>query len=149
MRFCDSGVLQLFYRRRDITFEYPQMRPQRRMLDALGIDGMSSDEEENVADGVQYRIQAPRWRSMTVTPWLRVFDGLHVYNRLQKNSKDMRGAWPRRRLPTTVQSASRGFVSGLPINAYRTRWLEEQLDIANTVHPSPAAAYLHDPQLAE
>ncbi|KAF9642614.1 hypothetical protein BDM02DRAFT_3192944 [Thelephora ganbajun] len=43
----------LYHHHRDITFEYLQMAPQWRMLEALGVDGMSSDEEEKCQD---YRV---------------------------------------------------------------------------------------------
>ena len=143
----NSWTTQLFYRRRDITFVYPQMEPQRRMLDELGIDGMSSDEGEKVNNGIQYRIYAPRWRARMVTPWLRVFDSLYLDYRMGDNSGDQRGTLPRRRVPTRLESSSRKYVPGLPINAYRTDWLEEQLDITNLVHPAPAKRYQHDPDL--
>lgn len=119
------------------------------MIQALGIDGMSSDEEEVLADGVQYRIQTPRWRAEMVTPWLRMFDAIYRYHRLENHTGDMRGTFPRRRIPTTTESTSRKFVPGLPINAYKTQWLEEQLDIPNIVHPAPAVRFTHDPQLQQ
>jgi hypothetical protein len=125
------------------------MELQRRMLDGLGVDGMSSDEEERFEGSIQYRILVPRWRSQILIPWLRMFDILHQHYRLEDNSKDMRGALPQRRVPGSSWSASRRFVPGLPMNVYRTEWLEGQLDIPNVVHPAPPAAYLHDPQLAE
>lgn len=125
------------------------MEPQRRMLEALGVHGMSSDEEEKVEGQIQYRILAPRWRAPMLTPWLRTFDAIYRYYRLEDNGNDMRGTMPRRRIPTTVESTSRGFVAGLPINAYKTNWLEEQLDVTNIVHPSPVARYTHDPQLLQ
>ena len=119
------------------------------MLEALGVDGMSSDEEEKVQDGIQYRILTPGWRAPMLTPWLRMFDAIYRHYRLENHANDMRGAFPRRRVATSAESASRRFVAGLPINAYRTTWLERQLDIANRVHPAPTAKYTHDPQLAQ
>ena len=119
------------------------------MLDDLGIDGMSSDEEERFEEGVQYRILMPKWRSPTLTPWLRQFDDIYLYYRHEKNSLDMRGTFPRRRLPSPFWSSSRKFVAGLPFNAYRTEWLEEQLDIPNIVHPVPPITYSHDPALSQ
>lgn len=110
---------------------------------------MSSDEEEKVPDGIQYRVIAPRWRAPMLTPWLRMFDAIYRYHRLEDNTSDMRGALPRRRVPSTAISTSRKFVPGLPINAYMTSWLEEQLDIANVVHPGPKITYTHDPRLSE
>ncbi|KAF9642160.1 hypothetical protein BDM02DRAFT_3105986 [Thelephora ganbajun] len=139
----------LYHRRRDITFEYPQMAPQQQMLEVLGVDGMSSDEEEKVEDGIQYQILTPRWRAPMLTPWLRMFDAIYRHHRLEDNASDMRGSLPRRRVATSSESTSKRFVPGLPINAYRTDWLEGQLDIANVVHPAPGAKYTHDPQLAQ
>jgi len=115
----------------------------------MGVDGMSSDEEEKVHDGIQYRIRVPRWREPLVTPWLRMFDAIYRYHRLEENAGDMRGAMPRRRVPSNIPSTSKKFVPGLPINAYEITWLEEQLDIANVVHPGPKAKFIHDPHLAQ
>lgn len=84
-----------------------------------------------------------------MTPWLRIFNALYIYHRTQNDNGDRRGALPRRRVATTLESTSRKFVSGLPINAYRTDWLEEQLDVTNVVHPTVAVKYTHDPQLAQ
>lgn len=125
------------------------MEPQRRMLEQLGVNGMSSDEGEKVDSGVQYRIYAPRWRAPMLTPWLRVFDALYLDFRMGDDSRDHRGNLPRRRVPTRLESSSRKFVAGLPINAYRADWLEEQLDVANIVHPSPECRYTHDPHLVQ
>ena len=122
---------------------------QRRLLEAFGVDGMSSDEEEKVHDGIQYRALVPRWRAPMVTPWLRMFDSIYRYYRLEDNPGDMRGAMPRRRVPSAIMSTSKRFVPGLPLNAYALNWLEEQLDIANSVHPGPNVTYSHDPKLSE
>ena len=142
-------TMQLYHRRRDITFDFPQMEPQRHMLEELGIDGMSSDEGENVATGRQYRIYVPRWRAPMLTPWIRFFDTLYLYRRTGDDDGDQRGNMPRTRVPTRLQSTSRKYVAGLPINAYSTDWLEEQLDIQNLVHPTPEIIYHHDPDLTQ
>lgn len=119
------------------------------MLEALGVHGMSSDEEEHVQDGIQYRIMTPRWRAMSLAPWLRTFDALYRYHRLEDNGGDRRGCMPRRRVPTNVKSTSRRFVAGLPFNAYDVNWMTEQLDAANVVHPTEEVVYEHDPQLSQ
>jgi hypothetical protein len=125
------------------------MEPQQQMLEALGINGMSSDEEETVSNGIQYQIRPPRWRAPMVTPWLRMFDSIYIYHRTENNDGDRRGSMPRRQVSTTVESTSRKFVSGLPINAYKIEWLEEQLDLVNVVHPTSPIDYEHDPDLAQ
>jgi hypothetical protein len=124
------------------------MEPQREMLMALGVDGMSSDEEQRVPSGVQYRILTPRWRSSTVTYWLRMFDKVHLYHRLEHGTNDMRGCLPRTRVPTSIESESRRFVPGLPLNAYKESWLHEQLDVPNLVHPTPSVILRHDEVLS-
>ncbi|KAF9647791.1 hypothetical protein BDM02DRAFT_2510324 [Thelephora ganbajun] len=139
----------LYHRRRDLTFAYRQMEPQRRMLEDLGVDGMSSDEEVKTRDGIQYLILVPKWRAPVLTPWLRVFDSLYLRHRNQDEHGDQRGCLPRRRGASTKESSSRKFVPGLPINAYRADWLEQQLDIANIVHPTAPQLYTHDPALAQ
>ena len=125
------------------------MKPQRRMLEDLGIDGMSSDEEVKTRDGLQYFVLVPKWRAPVLTPWLRIFDSLYLYRRNQAQHGDQRGCLPRRRNASAKESASPKFVAGLPINAYRTDWLEQQLDVANMVHPTDPQTYTHDPALAE
>lgn len=116
---------------------------------ALGVDGMSSDEEERVPGGIQYRILLPRWRSHDLTSWLRMFDAIYLNYRLEHCTNDRRGCMPRKRIPTFVESQSRRFIPGLPFTAYRVSWLEEQLDIANIVHPTPGIPFLHDEALSQ
>jgi hypothetical protein len=138
---------QLYHRRRDLTFRYPQMEPQRTMLEGLGVDGMSSDEEEIVNGQKRYPILPPEWRDTRVTAWLRIFDSLYLYTRLQSSAVDARGRMPRDRVSTARFSSSKRFVAGLPINAYKPSWLEKQLDVRNIVHPGPPRDYVHDPEL--
>ena len=128
---------------------YPQMAPQRRMLEELGIDGMSSDEEVYTPEGKKYRALSPRWRAPAVGFWLRIFDGLYLHHRNQEEHGDQCGCLPRTRCGPIKESSSRKFVPGLPINAYKTDWLEQQFDVANIVHPSEERPYVHDPQLAQ
>lgn len=125
------------------------MAPQRRMLEDLGVEGMSSDEEVKTQEGTRYLVLIPKWRAPVLTPWLRIFDALYLRYRNQRVHGDQRGCLPRRRNASAKESTSRKFVPGLPVNAYRTDWLEQQFDIANIVHPAPAQQYTHDPALAE
>lgn len=140
---------KLYHRRRDVTFHHRQMEPQRRMLEDLGIDGMSSDEEEAVNGQKRYLITPPQWRMPFVGVWLRVFDGLCIHRRLEGDAADGRGRLPRDRIATNRFSTSKKFVPGLPINAYRKSWLDKQLDVKNVIHPAPELLYHHDPALAE
>ena len=81
--------------------------------------------------------------------WLRVFDSLYLRHRNQEEHGDQRGCMPRRREHSAKESTSRKFVPGLPINAYRPDWLEQQMDVPNMVHPSALQLYIHDPQLIQ
>lgn len=130
-----------------MTFDYQQMETQREMLEALGIDGTSSDEEQIFNGRKRYLILVPEWRDPVVTAWLRVFDSLCLHNRLNANAVDGRGQMPRTRVMTSRFSTSRRFVAGLPINAYRDSWLERQVNLRNIVHPGPPQEYDHDPAL--
>lgn len=125
------------------------MQSQVRMLEELGPDGMSSDEEVNTPQGKQYVVLVPRWRAPVLTPWLRVFDSLYLRHRNRAEHGDQRGSLPRRRNASARESTSQKFVPGLPVNAYRAEWLEQQLDIRNVIHPSPSRPYTHDPALAQ
>ena len=146
----ESGLLQLYHRRRDLALLYrDQMKSQVRMLEELGADGMSSDEEMSTPQGKQYLILVPKWRAPVLTPWLRVFDSLYLRNRNQAQNGDQRGSLPRRRNSSAKESLSQSFVPGLPVNAYRAEWLEQQLDVRNVVHPGPPRPYTHDPALAQ
>ena len=69
---------------------------QRRLLEQLGTDGMSSDEREDTETGKQYRIYVPKWRAPILTPWVRVFDLLYLHRRMGDDSGDQRGNLPRR-----------------------------------------------------
>ena len=128
---------------------YPQMQQQRIMLEALGPDGMSSDEEVITPEGKKYFILVSKWRAPFLTPWLRIFDSLYLRHRNQQEHGDQRGCLPRKRYASTRVSTSQKWVPGLPVNAYRLDWLEQQLDVANVVHPSPEQLYTHDPLLAQ
>jgi hypothetical protein len=123
------------------------MAEQREMLEDLGVDGMSSDEEEIIDGRTQYLIVLPEWRNPRVTIWLRIFDGLCLYHRRRVGAVDARGRMPRTRIATTRLSTSKKFVAGLPENAYRRAWLEKQLDVRNVVRPGPFREYEHLPEI--
>lgn len=125
------------------------MEPQRRLLEDLGVDGMSSDEEVATSEGKRYFTLMPKWRAPVLALWLRVFDSLYLHHRNRAEHGDQRGCMPRRREASAKESTSGRFVPGLPINAYRRDWLERQLDVPNIVHPSAEQSYTHDPQLAQ
>lgn len=98
------------------------------MLELIGIDGMSSDEEVRTGGNIHYRIHKCHWRAATVTSWLRYLDSMHAYDRFNSDPKTLRGAAPRFRTITSLYSHSRRFIPGLPLNAYAADWYMEQTD---------------------
>ena len=119
------------------------------MLEGLGVDGMSSNEEVKTTKGKKYFVLIPKWRAPMLTPWLRIFDSLYLRHRNREEHGDQRGSMPRKRYACNKESTSRKFIPGLPINAYRPDWLEQQLDVTNVIHPSDPQPYTHHPQLAQ
>ncbi|KII89497.1 hypothetical protein PLICRDRAFT_175670 [Plicaturopsis crispa FD-325 SS-3] len=111
------------------------------ILQLLGPDGMSSDEEEGPPGTRVFQIYEPRFRADQVTVWLRTFDSIH--HLLRSSAPDLRGNWPRSR---NVQedddndrpplSRSNKFVPGLPVNAYNAEWLRARHDVSYAVRPS-------------
>ena len=141
--------IQLFIRRRDVTFCYPGLTSQRGKLEQLGTRGMSSDETSDDGDTKTFRVLTPRWRSPLVTAWIRYFDVLYNRARRDRIFGHGRGAFPRIRKTARRESRSRNFVAGLPRNAYRQDWLDEQIDVDNVVQPGPSVHWLHEPAIVE
>jgi hypothetical protein len=67
----------------------------------LNVDGMLSDEEDNIDDqpigasiNPSYHVLTPRWRSKELTSFLHVLDSLYIIVR-RFDSNRQRGNWPR------------------------------------------------------
>ena len=148
--------MQLFQRRREIAKFYSPLRKHVGLLDALGVNGMSSDESAVDADTnrVAYTIVKPSWRHSLLHNWLKVFDQLHHRNHINSWSTDKRGAFAHIRTGShkvhkTVHAPPR-----LPVNAYDPKWLEsrEALYVRHVLcpqeepydfgHPSDVIAYV-------
>ncbi|KAF8208472.1 hypothetical protein K438DRAFT_1961078 [Mycena galopus ATCC 62051] len=116
-----SRQYQLFLRRHQTAHQFEPLHKHITMLEELGIEGMSSDDSDR-GDGdlVRYRIRSPAWRADAVTPWLRMFDTISRIFRREPGP----GANPRIRNSTNDKSDGKGFVPGLPINAYDPSWLK-------------------------
>ena len=141
--------IQLYNRRRDTTFLYPGLVSQREKLEQLGVAGMSSDETSDGEDSKSFRILTPKWRSDSVTAWIRYFDVLYNRARRDRIFGNGRGAYPRDHKNARRESRNRNFVVGLPRNAYRQGWLDRQIDIDNVVQPGPSVSWLHEPAIIE
>ncbi|KAI0695272.1 hypothetical protein C8T65DRAFT_584444 [Cerioporus squamosus] len=115
----------LFHRRHAMVSRYGVLRPHVRILERLGINGMSSDEEDEGAPFVRYRVLVKPWRSKVVTAFLRALDALHRRYRKRGDSGSKRGSPPRLRYLCDRESTSMA-VPKLPINAYDDVWYEKQ-----------------------
>ena len=141
--------VQLFLRRVSMARFYPGLKLQQKMLDRLGVSGMSSDETSDGDGTKHFRILKPQWRSELVTAWLRFFDALYNRARRDRLFGSDRGALPRDRKSAKRYSDNKNFVVGLPLNAYRDRWLNAQVDIENIVQPGPSVPWGHEPAINE
>ena len=129
-----------------MTWFYPLLERQRPLLEQLGPDSMSSDEEREGGGGNEFNILVPIWRSGVVTAWLRIFDMLYFKARRDGLFRDHRGSYPRTRLVEQMPKVSTtpGFVAKLPENAYDETWLRGLVDVENIVRPLPRVDYSHD-----
>lgn len=133
MIFIGSNDLfkQLFHQRRAVLESLPGLQPFLVHFDRLGIDSISSDEEDmTTKDQLQYKVMSPSWRSAELGRFYRKLDWCHLESRLMRDGllgpHFGKGAPPRVREHTGQSSASKGYVRGLPYNFYDATWLEEQ-----------------------
>ncbi|KAH9014068.1 hypothetical protein EDB84DRAFT_1443993 [Lactarius hengduanensis] len=70
---------QLFQRRRGIAKLFDPLKRHLDILDALGSNGMSSDESDVDCNSkrIAYTVVKPDWRHPDLHNWLKVFDQLH------------------------------------------------------------------------
>lgn len=126
-----------------IVHRVSALRTHIRILERLGVQGMSSDESDGEAPNeIQhvseptFEILRPKWREPRLAGWLRCLDTLHMKSR-RPDGKPARGNHPHQRVEgdSVKYSKSKGFVSGLPINAYEPRWLATRTDVDFDVYP--------------
>lgn len=131
---------QLFHQRRDLTITIPALQRHRALIDHLGPDGMSSDEEITTPGtyNFRYAIHPPQFRSEQVTILLRKLDRITRIQRTGESSETRRGNKPRLRVLSAAKSAAR-YVSGLPGNAYDDDWMKTkgQAFVFLNVRPTP------------
>jgi len=136
----------LYHRRRDMCIMYTPNHLE--MLEKLGVDGMSSDEsdDESGPSARCYIHELPS-RAAIVTPWLRLYDSLHIKTRQSGYPGAKRGAYAHIRIATHIKSKRDTFVAGLPKNAYDQAWLEKQPAL-EVVYPSDEDyPFVHDPNV--
>ena len=118
--------MQLFQRRREIVKQYGPLRQHLEVLDALGVDGMSSDESDidPTTDQRKYTIVKPDWRHPDLHNWLGIVDQFHHYSHLNSWSNDRRGAFPHICVGSQKVHKEAHLPPHLPVNAYDHQWLE-------------------------
>ena len=86
----------MFLRRRNIAKLVKPLTEHVDILDALGDNGMSTDESFVDPDTHQttYTVTKPEWRHPDLHNWLGVFDRLHHQSHIESWSLDKRGAFP-------------------------------------------------------
>lgn len=111
--------------RHDIALHDHRLQKHLDLLGRLGVDGMSSDESDGEdGSGPVFRVRRPIWRAPVVGRWLQLFDSLNLKRR--QLMQDKRGCYPRIRVRSSEPSHSKGFVEGLPMNAYDESWMARQ-----------------------
>ncbi|KAJ3911299.1 hypothetical protein F5877DRAFT_73293, partial [Lentinula edodes] len=120
-----------FYQQRELLNSLDPLRQYLRYFDAMGIVGMSSDEEDKegpLSVPPQYKTTRPFWRGMDLEEFLVLLDACHILIRMPNESPTgttySQGAPPRYRVRTQRDSENRSFVKGLPRNFYRAEWLK-------------------------
>lgn len=95
------------------------------MLEALGVHGMSTDESDHRNGVAQYAVSKKKWRSASVTGWLRIFDSLYRRIRSNQIQDNTPGSHPHLRFYSDVKVSGRAPIRCLPRNAYNPTWLGE------------------------
>jgi hypothetical protein len=101
------------------------------VLDALGVDGMSSDESDTdpATNQRRYTVVKPDWRHPDLHSWLGIFDQFHHHGHLNSWSNDRCGAFAHIRAGSQKVHKGAHPPLRLPANAYDQRWLEGKEDI--------------------
>ncbi|TEB24748.1 hypothetical protein FA13DRAFT_1714402 [Coprinellus micaceus] len=117
------------------------------MLEAYGVDGMTSDESEHEQDGVgipQYRVLVKDWRHPAAAACFDDIDGLDRSKRFRGPGKKAKtGARPRNRVRGSKLSTSLP-VPNLPYGYYNPEWLKSHLyDVEPTGDPTESYDFSH------
>lgn len=137
----------------------PLMQCHVKILERLGVEGMSSDESDTEevignayvrCNNTRYRVKRPVWRAVVLDAWLRVFDTCYIVWR-RTSSDTMHGsAVHLRERSADNWSSSKRFVSGLEKNAYNSEWLATRANTDLTVYPLDGLyTFTHDSRIYE
>ncbi|KAI0762494.1 hypothetical protein C8Q74DRAFT_1174340, partial [Fomes fomentarius] len=136
-----SILLQLYHRRLGIARRFINTKKHIKILQRMGVESMSSDEEDNTAAFVRYRIFKKPWRHVRVTQCLRLLDALHRMWRAESGQASKRGSTQRCRFDGSNPPKPR-----LPKNAYDDAWLAARTPVElDKLKPNNAAYdFSHD-----
>src|SRR6266576_374651 len=122
------STMNLFQHHHNIAKLVRPLSEHLGILDALGDDGMSTDESVIDSDTHQttYMVTKPEWQHPDLHNWLKVFDQLHHRSHIKSWSLDKHGAFPH--ICTWSQKVhwKSHVPTGLPINAYDPNWIKSR-----------------------
>ncbi|KAG8926274.1 hypothetical protein FRC02_009027 [Tulasnella sp. 418] len=112
--------IRLFYARRRTLSSSRLLRQHLEIVDQLGIDGMSSDEEVDDHDGrgKHFQIAKKTWRNKDATTFLRTLDAFRHSLRSETRGQNIRA-----RYDDAGRESTSLLVDGLPKNAYDQQYL--------------------------
>ncbi|KAG8767260.1 hypothetical protein FS842_004489 [Serendipita sp. 407] len=114
---------QLLGRRLALMHHHKFPEDSIKMVEGLDIDGMSSEQSEgDVGSAREFRIKQLPWRSPDLTAFLHRIDKLPTKNGDNKILRQRSNE--RRRVTADLRSTRRLPISGLPVNLYRSEWLQ-------------------------
>ncbi|KAI9062651.1 hypothetical protein FKP32DRAFT_1612425 [Trametes sanguinea] len=145
----DERKRNLYNRRHEAALSYTALKPHVRMIERLGVNGMSSDESSVENDVVHYEILVKKWRHPALTPWLRTFDAVYRRLRFSETNRTTRGAPVHWRQVTTRVDNTRAAVHGLPKNAYNPDWLSnlQDMDKEDLAIDEDTYSFTHPPEV--
>lgn len=120
---------QTFKQRRQIMESLTALRQFLPVLDKLGVDGVSSDEEDGDVSNMQFQVLEPQWRDSSIGVFFGKVDACYLYVQMDETESGVRftpGAPPRIRHRKGKKSKNTKCPLRLPFNIYRADWLEER-----------------------
>ncbi|KAK7436349.1 hypothetical protein VKT23_019197 [Stygiomarasmius scandens] len=144
----------LFTRRLNIVKTVEELNRHRDIIERLGIDGMSEDEEVARLPYIrEYHVRYPRWRSHQLGRFLHTLD--LVYDLKKQDLGHPRGNQPHlRKRPQNLADPRNylegNFVPDLPRDAYEERWLESKSEREKCHRVRPREEqyhFIHDPEV--
>lgn len=119
--------VRLYKWRLNAIAEDPQLSRHKRLLEALGTQGMSSDESDTKAPGksTTYPRVYPQWRSQQLSSFLWKLDAIVEKIHASPIGRRKRGGNPLRIRPhTSKYNTTAAAPIGFPRNCYDKEWLD-------------------------